>query len=89
MVERVYVALGYGMANSIWLSAPEGIIVVDTTESMESAQEVLTVMRTVLQGPIRGVIYTHSHIDHVRGTKVIKTHCVRLLHMPGQGIVMK
>ena len=70
VVDGVHVALGYGMANSIWLSAPEGVIVVDTTESMESAQEVLTAMREVLQGPIRGIIYTHNHIDHVRGTKV-------------------
>ena len=38
--KNVYVAIGYGLANSIMLEGDEGVIIIDTLESCEVAREV-------------------------------------------------
>lgn len=68
--DGVYVAIGYGIANSIWIDGPEGAIVVDTMESVEAAREVLAEFRRHSRQPVRAIVYTHSHPDHVGGAAV-------------------
>lgn len=63
-------AIGFAIANSILLEAPEGLIIVDTTENVEAAREVLQEFRKISVKPIKAIIYTHYHIDHVAGTEV-------------------
>ena len=63
--------MGYAIANSILLEAPEGLIVVDTTESANIMQEIWQEFRKISDKPLKGVIYTHSHTDHMGGTEVI------------------
>ena len=38
--KNVYVAIGYGLANSIMLEGEEGVVIIDTLESCEVAKEV-------------------------------------------------
>ena len=40
VVDNVYIAIGYGLANSILIVGDQGNIVIDTTESPETAQEI-------------------------------------------------
>lgn len=70
VADGVYVAIGYGIANSILLVGEGGAIVVDTMETAESAREVLAAFRGVTDLPIQAIIYTHSHPDHVGGAGV-------------------
>ena len=70
VTEGVHVAIGYALANSILIEAPEGLIVVDTTESEGAMQEVWKEFRKISDKPLKGVIYSHSHEDHVGGTAV-------------------
>lgn len=63
----VYVAIGYGIANSIWIDGTDGAIVVDTAESAESAQAMLADFRKHSTLPVKAIIYTHSHPDHIGG----------------------
>ncbi|MEM8930517.1 MAG: alkyl sulfatase dimerization domain-containing protein [Acidobacteriota bacterium] len=63
----VHVAVGYGLANSILLIGDEGAVVVDTLESIAAAEEVATAFRELTDAPIRALIYTHNHADHVFG----------------------
>lgn len=63
----VHVAVGYGIANSVLIEAPEGLIVVDTMETLEAAAEVAAEFRKISQQPVRALIYTHSHQDHIGG----------------------
>ena len=63
----VWVAVGFGIANSILIEGEDGAIVVDTMESLESAQAVAAEFAKVSSKPVQAIIYTHSHPDHVSG----------------------
>ena len=68
--ESVYAAVGWGIANIVFVDGPEGVIVVDTGESTRQAEDVLAEMRKITQKPIAAVVLTHHHADHVLGTTV-------------------
>lgn len=64
----VHVAVGYGLANSILLTGKDGHIVVDTMETMEEGRIVSEEFRRIAGGtPLKAIIYTHNHPDHVLG----------------------
>ncbi len=65
----VWCLVGNGLSNQTFIEAPEGIIAVDTGESVEEMREALRRLRTVTDAPIAAVIYTHFH--YVEGTKAI------------------
>jgi len=66
----VYVAIGYALANSIWIDGQDGAIVVDTTESRGAAEAVLQEFRRYSDKPVKAIIYTHNHADHIMGASV-------------------
>ena len=63
-------AIGYAIANSILIEAPEGAIIVDTTESMDAGREIYAAFRNITSLPIKVIVYTHNHADHMYGTAV-------------------
>jgi alkyl sulfatase BDS1-like metallo-beta-lactamase superfamily hydrolase len=68
--DNVYVAIGYGIANCIMIEGRDGVIIVDTMNTIEEAAEVLAEFRKITSKPIKAIIYTHSHPDHVFGAEV-------------------
>src|SRR3546814_18052272 len=68
--DGVYVAVGYGIANSILVVGDSGVIVVDTTETAESAREVLAAFRKLTDKPVAAIVYTHSHPDNIGAAAV-------------------
>ena len=66
----IYVAIGYALANSIWIEGDDGAILVDTTESRGAAEAVLAAFREVSNKPVEAIIYTHNHADHIMGASV-------------------
>lgn len=67
--ENVYSAVGFGLANSILIEGKDGLIIVDTMESVENARMVLGEFKKISDKPVRAIIYTHNHVDHVLGTR--------------------
>lgn len=66
--ERIWVALGFDLANVVLVSTPEGKVIVDAGMSPSRAKEIkLALEKQAPPGPVRALIYTHSHIDHVGG----------------------
>jgi linear primary-alkylsulfatase len=68
--DNIYAAIGYGIANSIMIEGNDGVIIVDTMTTMEEAAEVLAEFRKITSKPIKAIIYTHSHPDHIFGAQV-------------------
>lgn len=67
----MYVAVGFALANSIMLEGPDGLVIVDVTESVQSAKQILEAFRNVTDKPIKALIYTHNHADHTYGAQVM------------------
>jgi alkyl sulfatase BDS1-like metallo-beta-lactamase superfamily hydrolase len=67
VTDGVYVAIGYALANSIMLEGDDGLVIVDVTESVESGRAVMAAFREISSKPIKALIYTHNHADHVFG----------------------
>ncbi len=68
--DNVYVAIGYGIANCIMIEGQDGVIIVDTMNTIEEAAEVLAEFRKITSKPVKAIVYTHSHPDHVFGAEV-------------------
>lgn len=66
---NVWVALGYGLANSILIEGEDGLIVIDTMESLVAGREVANEFRRLSDKPLKAIVYTHNHADHVFGAQ--------------------
>ncbi len=67
VADGVHVAIGYALANSIMIEGTDGVIIVDTTESLESARAIKAEFDKLTQKPVKAIIYTHNHADHIFG----------------------
>jgi alkyl sulfatase BDS1-like metallo-beta-lactamase superfamily hydrolase len=67
VVDNVYVAIGYGLANSILIVGDTGNIIIDTTEDPELGKQINDEFKKISNLPNEAIIYTHSHVDHWRG----------------------
>ena len=67
VVEGVHVAIGFGLANSILIEGENGNIIVDCMESNEAAAKVKAEFDKISNKPIKALIYTHNHADHIFG----------------------
>ena len=67
VTEDVYVAIGYGLANSILIVGNNGNIIIDTTEDPELGKQINKEFKKISNLPNEAIIYTHSHVDHWRG----------------------
>ncbi|KAJ8311095.1 hypothetical protein KUTeg_011353 [Tegillarca granosa] len=69
VTDNVHVAIGYAIANCIMVIAPEGLIIVDVTETVNASKEIFDDFRNISSKPIKAIIYTHYHHDHIMGAK--------------------
>ena len=67
--DNVYLAYGYGLANSTMVVGSDGVIIIDVMEDLERGTEVLAEFRKITDKPIKAIVYSHNHIDHVGGAR--------------------
>ncbi|MFM7525731.1 MAG: alkyl sulfatase dimerization domain-containing protein [Actinomycetota bacterium] len=67
--DGVWSLVGNGLSNQTFVKVPDGIIAIDTGESVEEMREALHELRKVERAPIVAVIYTHFH--YIDGTAAI------------------
>lgn len=66
---NVYSAVGWGLANTVMIEGSDGIVIVDVGEDIDSAREVHKELRKISGKPVRAIVYTHFHPDHINGVK--------------------
>ena len=69
--DNIYMAIGYGLANSILIEGKDSVIIIDVMESRETGAEVRAAFDSVVNKPVAALIYTHFHTDHSSGGKGI------------------
>ena len=67
VTKGVWVAIGYGLANTIMIEGDHGVIIVDCMESNEAANDAMEAFRAVCVKPVVAIVYTHNHTDHIGG----------------------
>lgn len=67
VTDGIYVAVGFGLANSGLIVGDGGNIVIDTMECVEEALPVKAEFDKISKQPVEAIIYTHNHADHVFG----------------------
>ncbi|HET9016371.1 MAG TPA: alkyl sulfatase dimerization domain-containing protein [Thermomicrobiaceae bacterium] len=71
LAERFFVAVGYGQSNLTMVVGTDGVLIVDCLETEEHARQALADLRRFSDKPVKAVIYTHSHPDHISGVRAV------------------
>ncbi|TAL94939.1 MAG: MBL fold metallo-hydrolase [Paraburkholderia sp.] len=73
VAERVYCAVGYAIANIIFVVGDDGIVVVDATEAVSAAKRIYEDFCSIdprhAALPVKAIVYTHNHTDHTGGVR--------------------
>jgi alkyl sulfatase BDS1-like metallo-beta-lactamase superfamily hydrolase len=67
VADNVWSAVGWQLGNVVAIDAPEGLIIVDTGESVSESRKIMDELRKVSAKPVKAVVYTHFHPDHING----------------------
>jgi glyoxylase-like metal-dependent hydrolase (beta-lactamase superfamily II) len=69
--DNVYI-FRYGGHQSMFIVTPEGVIATDPISERRPAKPYIDAIQAVTKAPIKYVIYSHSHFDHIAGGKPFK-----------------
>ena len=69
--EHIWAAIGYDLANEILIHTAEGNVIIDPLMSPKRGEAAKRdLIASAPGGPVKAIIYTHSHIDHIGGTSL-------------------
>ena len=71
VTENVYI-FRYGGHQSMSIVTPDGVIATDPISERRPAKPYIDAIEAVTKAPIKYVIYSHSHFDHIAGGKPFK-----------------
>ncbi|MDX1734268.1 MAG: alkyl sulfatase dimerization domain-containing protein, partial [Halioglobus sp.] len=69
VTEGVYLARGFGQGSAIMVEGDDAVAIFDVGDSYEHGQAMLAEFRKFSDKPIRAIIYSHFHFDHIFGGK--------------------
>jgi glyoxylase-like metal-dependent hydrolase (beta-lactamase superfamily II) len=73
------------ISNAAFVVTPEGVVVVDALGSPALARELLAAIARITPQPVRHVVVTHYHADHIYGLQVFKAAGATITaHQAGQ-----
>ena len=59
-----------GFGNIIMIEGDDGLIIVDTSAASDHAVVANTAFRKITDKPVKAIVYTHHHADHINGAGV-------------------
>jgi cyclase len=62
----------FAVTNSLIVVSDDGVLVVDTQQSVPAVQEIIAKIRELTSQPVRWVVDTHEHLDHVGGNEAYR-----------------
>lgn len=68
VADNVYTAIGYQVSTNTMIVGDDGVIIVDPGQQVAGARLVRAEFEQITDLPIRALIYTHGHGDHVNGS---------------------
>ncbi|MCW8863889.1 MAG: MBL fold metallo-hydrolase [Colwellia sp.] len=69
VAEGVYLAKSFGQGNAVLVEGDDSAAIFDVGDSYEHGKAMLTELRKHTKKPIKAVIYSHFHFDHIFGGK--------------------
>src|SRR5215468_1856319 len=69
--DNVYI-FRYGGHQSMFVVTPQGVIATDPISERRPAKPYIDAIQAVTKAPIKYVIYSHSHFDHIAGGQPFK-----------------
>lgn len=70
ITDNVFTAVGFHGANTSMIVGEDGVIIVDTLMGPASAKNAFDALRQFSDKPVKAIIYTHGHGDHIGGASV-------------------
>ena len=70
ITDGVYMAVGFDGSNCAMIEGADGLIIIDTLRAAEAAEAVAAEFRKITAKPVKAIILTHSHEDHIGGASV-------------------
>ena len=67
VANNVYTSIGYQVSTNSMIVGDDGVIIIDPGQQVTAARSVRAEFEKISSKPIRAIIYTHSHADHVNG----------------------
>lgn len=67
VTNNVFTAVGFHGANTSMIVGSDGVIIVDALLGPSSAADAFEALRAYSDKPVKAIIYTHSHGDHIGG----------------------
>ncbi len=69
VVDNYYLALGFGLGSTHMIVGADGIIIIDPVECVNKCRKINEAFREITDLPVKAVIYTHMHPDHIFGVR--------------------
>ena len=67
VTDNIHYATGVG--NTVMITTADGVVVFDTGLVIQSASQLRLLKDTLSSGPVRYIVLSHSHADHIGGTR--------------------
>ncbi len=69
VADNIYTATGYQVSASSMIVGDDGVIIIDPGQMVSAAQRVREAFEKITRKPVKAIVYTHAHGDHVNGAR--------------------
>ena len=67
VADDVYTSIGHTVSTVSMIVGSDGVVIVDTGLDATKGKLILSEFREITNKPIKGIVFTHSHGDHIGG----------------------